>query len=98
MSVGTFGTGGAGVTTCPNGFLEPVWCVLTGCIGGGELDVPGFVGGAVAERGGAEDDADAEPAGCANGCAIGAGPDGIPVKEFEKGNDGCPVGADCCVC
>ena len=30
MSVGGFGTGGAGVTTWPNGLREPVWCVFTG--------------------------------------------------------------------
>ena len=30
MRVGGFGTGGTGVTICPNGFLDPVWCVFTG--------------------------------------------------------------------
>jgi len=32
--VGGLGTGGMGVATGPNGFLVPVWCVLTGCKGG----------------------------------------------------------------
>ena len=41
MSVGGLGTGGAGATGCPNGFLEPVWCVLTGWAGGGEADGDG---------------------------------------------------------
>ena len=103
MSVGGLGTGGAGATGCPNGFLEPVWCVLTGWAGGGEADGPSPVSGAVAERGGpAEEDAVADPAGCANGCTIVVEAadvdDGMPVIELEKGNDGCPVGAGCCGC
>jgi len=45
---------GGGVDTgTPNGFLEPVWCVFTGCTAGGPVDAEGIdVSGADAGRAG----------------------------------------------
>ena len=64
INVGTLGTGGAGADGWPNGFLEPVWCVLTALISepGGGLLAP--VKGTDDERGNA-----LVFAGCARGDA-----------------------------
>lgn len=57
ISVGALGTGGGGATGIPKGFLEPVWCVLTGCASGGDAnfgcgDEPKEVRGVEAGRAG----------------------------------------------
>ena len=75
---------------------EPVWCVFTGCMGGGEEDVPGPVRGAVADRGGA-DMPFTLGAACANGwTTVGtadAGAEGPFANALvENGNEGKPVG------
>lgn len=57
ISVGALGTGGGVATGIPKGFLEPVWCVLTGCASGGDAnfncgDEPKEVRGVEAGRAG----------------------------------------------
>lgn len=55
MSVGTFGTDGAGAVGIPKGFLDPVTCVLTGSAGaGGDGAVNGDVDGISDDRGAEE--------------------------------------------
>ena len=85
-SVGILGTGGAGATGWPNGFLEPVWWVFTGW-GSGDVVLPR---GTEAERAGA---LKAEPAdaGCANGDAM----DGwLLVNEGKGFEDEAAAGDD----
>jgi hypothetical protein len=100
INVGAFGNGGGGATGIPNGFLEPVWCDLTGWASGGDFEedgaeVPRIVSGVEAGRVGRS------AAVCAVGFWENGDDENIVVAEKAEalaGATGDDLNDDCDVC